>query len=548
MFAYHLLLTLHIVSAATLAVLLGIAFHSRREPAAPWFGGVVGALLLWTVAYTLELAVPDLGDKLVWANVQFIGASTLPVLWLMAVRVTVGKPTPRRWIVIALSVIAGGIIVCAVVNPGHLFRIAPTLDVSGPFPLVAADYGWLYYLSWVPFAYGLFSVTIFTLCRSLLYGPRELRVRCALLLAATLLPMVAGGLFVTGALPWPNFNPAMASISVAAIIVGCVMLSGRLLDVTPLARETVVEQLDDGVIVCDAKGRVTDCNPAALALLPELRVRAVGRPLEDIVAGCGELSRALAAARGDAPASGAAGDLPGAPLHIPDEALASVEVTTSGAGSAPRHRHVAVVATPLLARSGRRVGETVVLRDVTTNVDLLQQLRRLAITDELTGLYTRGHLLELGRREIDRARRKRQTIAVLLLDVDGFKAINDQHGHLAGDELLRAVAAVCRDEVRSFDVLARYGGDEFAALLPDLGPDEARAAAERLRCAIASMTVRHRDVRLAVTVSIGVACGGRPGETMTDLIETADAALYEAKARGRDQVALAEPRASLLGA
>jgi diguanylate cyclase (GGDEF)-like protein len=540
---YTLLLILHLASAVALLALLVLALRNHTEPAAPWLAGVCAFMLLWVGAYVCELAAAQLADKLIWADLQFVAACALPVLWLVAVRLAMGQSRPPRWLLGVLSAVALALVVSIYINPGHLFRGQPSLDSSGPLTFVAADYGALYYYVGMPFACGLLAVALLTLVRVLVRGPRELRARSALLLAGTALPVVSGALFVFGLLPWPNFNPAMASVSVAAVAVACALLYGRLFSIAPMARGRVVEQLADGVIICDAHSRVNDCNPAARRLLPELR-RAKGRLLTDCLAGRVELLRALDSARDYAAvATHASGDSETS-LDLLEHGVGSVQIWAGdGAGPTQRH-HLSVVTTPVYSRSGRRRGEAIVLRDVTSSVEVLQRLRRMATTDGLTGLLGRGHLLELGRREVDRAERQGGSLAVILLDIDGFKAINDTYGHLAGDELLRAVASVARSELRSFDLLGRYGGDEFAGVFPGLGPQEALALAERLRLAIAALAVWHGDACLRATVSIGVACGGDEAESLTDLIAAADGALYAAKTDGRDGVALAANAAS----
>lgn len=537
---YHLLLILHLASALALGALLVLALRNRSERAAPWLAGVCAFLLLWVGAYTCELTVSGLADKLLWADVQFIAATALPLLWLVAVRLAVGKEPPAGRLLAVLVLTALAAVVCVFVDPGHLFRGHPALDARGPLVFVDADYGVLYYAAWLPFVAGLLAVAVLTLAKTLLRGPRGLRARAALLLAGTLLPVAGAVLFVAGVLPWPNWNPAMASVSVAAVIVACAFLVGRLFSIAPLARSTVVEQLADGVIVCDARGRVGDCNPAALQLLPELRW-ARGRMLHDVLAGRIELLRALDTARevsrGGRAVVAAGGGEGEASLEAREPGVGCVRVWVGDRSEPVRRHHLSVRSTPVYARSGRRRGEAVVLRDVTETVEMLRRLREQATTDSLTGLLVRRRLVELGRREVDRARRQSRPLAVLLIDVDGFKTINDAYGHPAGDELLRAVAAVGRSELRSFDLLGRYGGDELAAVLPELGLEDALDVAERLRLAVSALAVWHGDACIRATVSIGVACGGTEGESLEDLIAAGDRALYTAKAAGRDRVA-----------
>jgi diguanylate cyclase (GGDEF)-like protein len=172
---------------------------------------------------------------------------------------------------------------------------------------------------------------------------------------------------------------------------------------------------------------------------------------------------------------------------------------------------------------------------------LVADQRKLAITDVLTGLRTRrffGAQLPL---EIARARRTGAELAVLIVDIDNFKSINDRYGHPAGDRVLVEVARRLRESVRPSDVLARYGGEEFALVVSNAGVEELAAIGERLRNQIASSQFQvAADVWLHVTVSIGTATLSVTGGTPAELITTADRALYAAKERGRDRVVLGD--------
>lgn len=168
------------------------------------------------------------------------------------------------------------------------------------------------------------------------------------------------------------------------------------------------------------------------------------------------------------------------------------------------------------------------------------QLRAAARVDAKTGLLNAGTWREEADREIVRAGRHRQPLAVLLIDVDRFKTVNDSYGHLAGDKVLAAVAAALAEAVRSYDVLGRFGGEEFTALLPHTDQGEAEVIADRLRRHVADHSiVLATGSSVRVTVSVGAAALGTHGVDLTDLLTAADIALYRAKAAGRNQVSFA---------
>jgi two-component system cell cycle response regulator len=162
----------------------------------------------------------------------------------------------------------------------------------------------------------------------------------------------------------------------------------------------------------------------------------------------------------------------------------------------------------------------------------------LALTDPLTSLYNQRYL----RRHLSGLMQSGQgrPIAVLMIDVDHFKIVNDQYGHANGDIALRLIADVFRNNIRAFDSLARYGGEEFVVVMPGSNPDDATAAAERLRLAVETVVFEPvPGIRHKLSVSVGVSCTGDEVATPERLLHTADLALYEAKRQGRNRVELA---------
>jgi two-component system cell cycle response regulator len=156
--------------------------------------------------------------------------------------------------------------------------------------------------------------------------------------------------------------------------------------------------------------------------------------------------------------------------------------------------------------------------------------------DALTGVQSRLAIMETLRVELVRSQREKTTVAVLMSDLDHFKHINDTYGHLAGDEVLREAAKRMRASMRPYDAVGRYGGEEFFVVIPGCDVSSAISRAEELRQAIAKDPVETPEGMIQVTMSVGVAVGAKPTE-LEGLLRLADAALYEAKNNGRNQVA-----------
>jgi diguanylate cyclase (GGDEF)-like protein len=187
-------------------------------------------------------------------------------------------------------------------------------------------------------------------------------------------------------------------------------------------------------------------------------------------------------------------------------------------------------------RVGRRI--------LTLQHDLINardELQFQATHDILTGVWNRGAVLDLLHRELERAARARTSTSVLMLDLDHFKKINDTYGHLTGDAVLREVANRITQSVRSYDLVGRYGGEEFLLVLAACGKSEIEQSADRIRLAIASTPILSVSSEIAVTASIGATVIADGGVTQEEILLTADKALYQSKNDGRNRVTILSP-------
>ena len=281
----------------------------------------------------------------------------------------------------------------------------------------------------------------------------------------------------------------------------------QLFDLTPIARDTLVEQMAEGVIVLDADDRIVDLNANAEALLP--KKPQIGEHIEQALAAWPELVQPL--------------------LHTA-ESRAVVLVDPS------RQTYFDVQVTPLVDRDQSVLGRLLIWRDISAFKRIQHELEVLATTDPLTQVYNRRHFFELAEQMIARPAQQWQPLSLLIIDLDHFKAINDAYGHDAGDQVLIAFAQHCLQAIRPADVFARSGGEEFVLLLPHTSLDEARVRGQHLCQSIAAHRPRLEGVpSLQFTVSVGVAAW-RGDDTLQALLRRADVALYSAKQQGRNRV------------
>lgn len=337
------------------------------------------------------------------------------------------------------------------------------------------------------------------------------------------------------------------------------LMAGRFLSPERPGLDGMVEDMSEGVLLLGGELQIMEASRAAVRLLRALGTLVPGlggnfaRALKSAVldgrirAHAGRVEDWLSGLR-----DGAAGDIEvegpdGALLRLGGRKLTNGEIVVTVADvTAARRReqwleiecHRLNTAVEELRRriaslqSGWLDAETrVVVAE--TRAD---ELERLAFNDPLTGLLNRYRLTELATAEISRCRRHGRCLSLLMLDLDRFKLVNDRLGHAAGDAALRQVALTCAATLRKGDLLGRWGGEEFVALLPETDAAGARHLAERLRAAVGTQSVCQDNVSMQITVSIGVAELTPEDEELSNLLARADEALYAAKQAGRNLV------------
>jgi diguanylate cyclase (GGDEF)-like protein len=200
---------------------------------------------------------------------------------------------------------------------------------------------------------------------------------------------------------------------------------------------------------------------------------------------------------------------------------------------------------PLGAEERKALGAAGALMAISIrNMQLFYETKELSLRDSLTGCFNRAHGLETLDSELRRGRRSGRPVSILMFDIDNFKAINDQYGHLRGDELLQRVGIHLTRVIRSTDVRCRYGGDEFLVILPDTPAVGAEQVAECIRKELASVAISAEGKIVQSTVSIGVTTSDVADRSPATLIERADAALYQAKRGGRNRYSVSAATAS----
>lgn len=491
-------------------------------------------ILWWLGAAGLELAAEGASCKVLWATMAWPGIVAVPTLWavfLWQYVNSIREPlSPRRYLALSIAPLLAWALAAS--NPWHQAFYGPgTAPLSDlPGAPVRYEHGVLFHGVAV-YVYLQMLFCLYVVARAVLASHGLHRRHYLAFVFVTCVPWVANASYVVFGWTLFGFDPTPFSFAFTLAAFAWLIVGVRLFDLMPVARHLLLEELPDPVLVVDAKGRVIEANPAALRLAGlrggwQGRVLAewpvVGQPLQALLQESGNLEAMLT-------------------LEAPE-----------------RYFEVRCRAIERLTRTGNHVlGRMIYLRDVTarhcselqlaealatseerlrTISSLHEQLRQQALRDPLTGLYNRRYLSEFFEREMARGLREQSPIALALIDLDHFKQLNDRHGHLVGDDVLKGVAGYLECSLRSSDAVFRFGGEEFLLVMPGADAHEAAERLEAIRRELATTALVTRNGELRVTLSAGLAVWPGQGEGLDELLQIADAALYEAKRNGRNRV------------
>lgn len=459
-------------------------------------GVLCGCVALWAAGQFVGTLCTNIGWKILASKAQYPGIALLPPAWFVFALCYVRRIStlrPRSLVLLlALPVVT---VVLAWTNELHgLLWREVRLSTTPDFVGLALTYG-PWFTVQVVYGYGLIAAGTLILAYELAGSPHHRRALAGVVLAPAVVAAL-NLLHLTGRGPsFIDLTPLGFAIS--TVVLYATLLRARSLEISPHLHREVLQKLADPVVIFAGDGRVIELNEAAEKML-------------------GESSRAWLQSAFDTPEPCRDAVINGRSYDVRRTRLGG----NNGA------------AAPMTAMVFRDVTER--LRTEAELRRMKQEMEHLAHTDPLTELPNRRYFMSRLQEEAARLSGSGSTLSVVLVDLDYFKQVNDTYGHEAGDEVLVQVGRLIRDSIRRGDVAARLGGEEFAVLLPETAPAQARAIAERIRAAIESYAGEHCGQPVEITASAGLATI-EAGDGF-DLLKLADEALYRAKALGRNAV------------
>lgn len=472
------------------------------QATAKTFGWMCFALGFWGLCYTLSFMSDELPNKIFWTSVKYIGATIGPALWVvLALQLTRHSKilnTPIR-IVMGSWVVA--ILLIVLTNSLHL-EFWKSFSIAPGFIEAKTVHGSLFKL----YTYPLYVIMVVS---SVLYldfyrrAPGHFHQRAVLFVLAALIPVAADLFQQAGMKILPLVDQVTLSLLVSSVLFGIAIFRYQALEILPIARDLVVQNIHAGIVVIDVNERVLEINPFARELTNH------PYPLNSLV---GDVYPSLDG------------------VNLEDGSEQEIKIVTS---EGERFFLLKVSA----VKEEAIIGFVLVSLDVTDRKNAQLELERQAATDPLTGARNRRAFFDMADLERSRAKRQKEEVAILMIDIDFFKKINDSEGHYAGDLVLVELVARATQSLRDTDIFARYGGEEFICLLSGDSTGILQSA-ERLREEFDGRPIEIDEGEISITISIGVAFATNLDQPLLDVIALADAALYQAKEAGRNQVTL----------
>jgi diguanylate cyclase (GGDEF)-like protein len=487
-----------------LAIMAALTLTRRQASQSGLLVLVLCAEAFYCFGYAQEMAQTTLAGAIFWLRVEYIGIPWIPMLWVLLGRRHFGLRSPTA----LLSVIPVIVAVAEWTNSMHgLYDRSMMLVAQGPFWVVVVHRGPIAWLN-LAYLYGsLFYGTALCLSR-IRASSGLLRVQTIFFASSCVPPLIGYLIYFFGWSPW-GLDLAPLTLCLTIILVYIAVFRLEWFNLVPTARSLVFKSIRDSVLVIDLQHRLVDFNPAACALFPWLSESCLGRETSSVFP---QDSKFIEAFR----------------------TPASTRQMTVLVNDEEQHFEMSFYP---LDWGRQQLGWAVILANITTQVEFVQRLQHHAETDSLTEVANRRAFDAALERECARATRYHSHFAVMLIDVDNFKTINDSEGHAVGDDMLRMVANHIAHCLRSTDLLGRYGGDEFAILLPKTALDEASEVADRIRDKMGMASAQIGRQATPVTLSMGLTAY-IPGDLADrrQLLEQADQALYSAKSDGRNRV------------
>ena len=387
-----------------------------------------------------------------------------------------------------------------------LYYKSYSIDTSGPIVYLDKESGFLHLLghAWI---FICIAVTIIILIAEYKKGDSVRKKRLVIPIVSTILCLTSNAVYLANPFDL-HINYGPIAIAVTCLLFFINILRYDMFDIVPRASETALSFMSDALIIIDTNNTLLDANPSAHLLFPSMN----------------SLKKYSNVSMVD---------------NWPQELVnvSSYKSNESIDFSLNDEKYFNADINPIMSNHGEQLGSVILVHDITESVILSRELEKMAYFDMLTGILNRRRFIDLASIQLDRVRRSENDSYIIIFDLDHFKLVNDEFGHLVGDKVLSTVAARIKDAIRPYDLFGRYGGEEFILFIFDIDKEGIFNLTERLRSVIGDKIMRIDNVDISITASFGCASANKT-DTLEAIFQLADNALYQAKNEGRNKIVI----------
>jgi diguanylate cyclase (GGDEF)-like protein len=486
-----------------------LSWHRRNTPGAKAFSLFTGCVAIWCFFSIFELIDLPEGLRLTLARFQYFGIAFFPVFWVIfTLQYTHQDARLSRSVRRALMVLPTINLILALTDHWHglIWRhVTIGSSTENPDIIFKIEHGWWFDHIVAPHGYLMLLAGIGILLYTFVVNSELYRRQILFILAFAIIPLGINVPYIVAGVSLYGLDMTPIGLAISGVVVQFGLFKGRIFDLSPISYRSVFLNSSEAVILLDQRFQIVDLNPSAYEETPHPSKPLVGSlfawAFPDYCALISEL-----------------------PVRELTKTFA-----TNIHGS-PQTKEVKVRS--LNSPGGQTVGWAIIIRDVTLEHQQQSELKRIAYLDELTGLCNRRQLEITALDALSPESQGNWPIALIYLDLNAFKPINDNYGHEAGDLVLNHVARCLQTSIRSKDLVVRLGGDEFVVMLFRADRSTAEMVSDRIRSHL-QKPVEFQDNLLQVEASIGIACFPQNGKTLRDLLHYADQEMYQYKQASR---------------
>lgn len=470
------------------------------------FSFVCLSVAIYVIGYRFELQSNSIEEIKFFLKMEYFGQPFMFAFWLMFIYNFYFNRSPSLRLSILFFAIPILTLFFSATNEYHhlLYANISAVHYNG-FIVAKLTKGPWYYVHML-YGYTSLILGLVYFFKAWLNSRNKRRIQYLLLLFGTFSPGIIEVFYFTGLSPY-GLDLLPFSFSIMAVCYYIALFHYDFIEFDEIIHKVIFSKISEGIIVLDYKNRLIDYNKSARKVFDWLNSSNIGINIAELT----EAKEIIE--------------------HKED--LFEIEAVQNNI-----HKYFEFHVTKLSDKN-KMLGSIYFIRDITQQKELIHELDDLASYDQLTHVYNRRRLMEEAEKEVSRVKRYNCPLSFLMIDIDLFKEVNDKYGHLAGDKVIQSVAAACSERIRSTDIVGRYGGEEFAVLLPFTNIDNAKILAEHIRKYIEDMEITYLENKIQVTVSIGVAEAASNKAQEIDfyyLLNKADMALYRSKNGGRNRI------------